>query len=157
MTPIENLHAGEYVAVSEYHCSKSGPVTFSGLPFQVVAVSPPFVALRAPDGTVNPLDYREWSVTKVSRRYARAIWEASALSVDSEGDVRISPRAKRKLLNRLRRERNKVESVEAHDSRDCPRCGARLQQRLRKDRETGRHYWLTFCPTCGYEHDVVTA
>lgn len=102
----ENLHRGEWITMHEYlgRAPLFGPEpSFSGEPYQVQAVSFPFVSLKSLSNRVFALDLREFRVTKLNRQYVSS------------------------FRRRKRRKRHKIAS---RDERVCHRCGGPMVERF---------------------------
>lgn len=139
MTAIDDLKPGMFVAVTQYrgetehHDSWMGfscnrTPTFDGKPWKVVAISLPFACLT--DGrTKISIDLRLWGVQRITRQYAQA-FEPGERHVDKPA---FGKKRKRK---------------EKPDKRSCPRCGARMVERLKVP---GKSVWAAVCRQCGFD------
>jgi len=130
--PIENLHVGEYVAVTEDR--RDVPARwrvqdFPGFPLQVMGISAPFLAVFAAreQPPLRSIDLRAWGVSKLDPAYVAAWLGAKE-----------PPPAKKR-----RRKKPKA------DAGLCQRCGLRLVQKLRGEA------WHYVCPECGEDRGVV--
>lgn len=140
MTPIDDLHVGQWIAVvgekkeepdcnpfSLFRPSKRDMVT--GQPLQIVALSLPFIAVT--DGHRRfPLDVREVEVKKLHRKYVQSM-KARQKDWEPEGFAVPEP------------EKAKEESTGKHGL--CPMCGDRLIQRK------SQGDWFLACRECGFE------
>jgi predicted RNA-binding Zn-ribbon protein involved in translation (DUF1610 family) len=126
------LHPGNYVAVSEHYCDQScRNHNFNGHPMKVLSVSFPFICLESAEGSVIGMDMREWGFTKVSRHFARQLWD--------------------KVPNAPQRKRRGKKSKTTPDPDTCPRCGGRMRQRMKMNRNTRETAWVWWCPECGLD------
>jgi hypothetical protein len=91
--------AGDVVTVLDW--LKSDDRSYVGQPLEVVAVDPPFIAVRC-DGNIRPLDMRRVRVMRLSKEYVAALTQnapresqyASTLSAFMErsgGELRPAP------------------------------------------------------------------
>jgi hypothetical protein len=126
---IENVRRGMWVVVTglvnrrrEFSDAGVPEITFTGVPGLVVAVSPPFLAVRR-RGRLQTLDTRVWEVSRVSRAYAAALGGGGTPRADNRGG-----------------------RADAADPRACPRCGCRCRQLY-----TARTGWRLVCPECGHD------
>ena len=103
---------------------------YDGKPWQVVAISLPFVCLT--DGRVKvSCDTRTTVLQRVTREYALAM------------DTPAIPEARHASIFLARQP-----PPDAPDPRDCPRCGHRMTQRLKTP---GSGEWPLVCKNCESE------
>lgn len=131
MTPIDDLNVGDLVCVVEYkgpkHCRHCGD--FSGHPHTIEAISLPFLALND-GGEMHSLDVRVWSVRRVTKEYARAMYHGE-----------VQPRDKR----------------QKPDPMTCTRCGDRYIERMSamvgSDKPNGKSKleWRWWCRSCHHD------
>jgi predicted RNA-binding Zn-ribbon protein involved in translation (DUF1610 family) len=145
---FENLHVGEWYALHEVE-EDDAPVDFNpfaqarsrhrydGLPFQVTAVSHPFILGRTMVGVAVTYDTRIVRLVALLPGYVR---EWKKIMADTNGAVRVGPYANKPALKKRKRK-------EKPDPHRCPRCGCRFIQRLR-DVKDGWHY---ACRDCGFD------
>lgn len=71
---IENLHVGEYVALTDcFIIPENVIMTFSGAPLKITGISPPFVVYEGLlSGKRDTIDMRDYEVTKLSDEYVNA-------------------------------------------------------------------------------------
>lgn len=132
---VENIKRGEWLAIT---ASREGAVNPSGeaftvedrlvtgLPLQVLAISPPFVACRSPDGAhFTAIDARDCSFSRVAPEYVEAFQRLSVRQQES-ADGQPEPEQPTSLLA-------------------CPACGHRLAKRRIS---SGR--WEFMCRECGF-------
>lgn len=144
-TPIDSLKIGDWIAVTgDKHVDDASPYyrpvpDYSGIPFEIVAISPPFIAVM-PHGDfgVRSLDARRWDVQRVDKRYVEAYRKRA------EGPM-ATPARRRQARRKKKREKP--------DLRDCPRCGERCVQR----HHTPSNSWHLVCQQCGLDRGDVAA
>lgn len=175
---IENLHVGEYVALTGFKIEvpqnpwmwNNSPQIMDGVPNKILAISPPFILVepairpQGDDGLHRfALDFRAYHMTKVTEEYALA-WRNNPRSLPSwkqtftEKEVKPSNAWSDALLNGQQQYVRGTESADGRplisqekpddEQHACIRCGARMIQ---------RHYlrpvpsWHRVCPECGFD------
>lgn len=151
MIAVDDLKVGMWVAVTRldrespdagcdnpFFSFQRRPTTYGGQPLKILAVSLPFVSVC--DGRqVFALDVRETEVTRVDRRYVRA------MTLETPAVCRERQRKRR----RMRKKTAKCDGTVI-----CPRCRcARLVERAAVVEE-GIH-WHMYCRECGYSTRAV--
>ena len=149
MTHIEDIKVGDWITITgykyweEYDISHFPPkrrkrLEFDGQPFEVVAISLPFIAAKQLNTTLDEseqnvisIDYRAWSIQRVNRRYVKAVMT---------GDV---VETKRGILK-------KGKPVATKQLKVCPLCGENMKER----KKTRQKDWYLIC-MCGFEGKVV--
>lgn len=130
---IENLHPGDWVTgIEDLRQRGDGffhrPYEFDGMPYKVKAISAPFIVCER-NGTIVTMDTRIVGLTKLLPGYVRALRNETAVDETPE------PRKKKRKPKR--------------DSRDCPRCGQRMVQRIPNG--SVKRDWHRVCPDCQYD------
>jgi hypothetical protein len=128
---IENLKKGKYVAVTadrrETPFGHHADMTLTGVPYKVIAISAPFVALQDVRGVVHSIDTRDFTLSLVTTEYWNVYYSKAPV--------------------RKRRQRHKP----INDGWvRCVNCGTRMAQRY-----TG--VWQYICPECGTLGELVEA
>lgn len=161
---VENIWPGDYIAILgfklEWPTSPWQPLcpAFDGRPLKVLAVCHPFVAVQDIQASRYALDFRAYELTKVDNKYAEAFpWARSGIQpqpvwTDQTDEQRaavgqsfwdgLSPRKLEPVTSNPAIERPDTEVV------GCPRCGARMSQRLFSRPEPG---WRRWCSVCGFD------
>ena len=134
MTPIDSIKVGDWIAVSDClveppECIRDHSIRFQadGRPWQVVAISLPFLCLRD-DRVQVTLDVRNWEVVRLSRVYVARVLEAPAA-----------------------RERRRKPRKPKADALQCPRCGERMVQMLIGSQ------WRYTCRDCKFDGGAAPA
>lgn len=125
----DDVKAGQLVVVTKHLCgSDDCGYSMNGHPFRVVVVSLPFAVLEnQADGKRQPIDLREWQLSRVSAAYVRALLGS-----------RVAPSVE--------------PSVRCDDHVRCVRCGDRMVQRLVTPR-----IWRWWCEKCLSAGELVEA
>jgi hypothetical protein len=153
---IENLKCGDWVAVTgqyvqrpaQHHfispfgsVQEDAPVggdrvydysNMPGQPERVIAVSVPFVLLEGVNGRNTTIDIREYTLTRLDRRYVRAFLKASrGRGIDNASTPM---------------DEYEVGDARPYSERMCPCCATKMHERLHE----GHQVWLLVCPECGF-------
>lgn len=143
MTKHDDLSVGDYIVLVECHEIEAYcpyniyhedfiPPKFDGRPFEILAVSLPFVCVTNGPQTFA-IDLHAWGVQKVTREYAKAMAHAN-------GCVTVERRKKNKRSVFAAAKQRQAPP----DPQACPRCGHRMRQVL----QAGGSGWFLICPQC---------
>lgn len=159
--PLDKLKKGDLVIVSE-DLDTEEPQGFSEMPFfamrrkarfdgkpwKVLAINLPFVLVTDGDHT-TAIDVRLWGLIPASKEYVKAWEEDHGVVHRQESIVRGRPvKGRQGGIAPKRRKKEKP------DPRACPRCRAKMKERLY---EPGSGRWRLICPACGFEGPETTS
>jgi len=144
MSSIENVKPGQWLIITydqDYEktmeATKNTPfqmmaprIKYTGVPFRVVAVSPPFLLVQIGQNR-SVVDTRQVNWTQATKRYVK---EFKKINLPST--VSVTPGIP-----------SGIEEPSSPPEKICPRCGNRMIEKVTE----GINVWHLYCDECGGE------